>query len=328
MRLTSLLTGACCAALPVLAQPDFTASSVFQVGDSYALMIQDFAVHVPQTGSAHVWDFSGNTTAGPWGTWTKPTSPYKFQAASKSLQTSFATSEVNEYNAGAFPRDLFYTYSASKDTLYYDGLHTSSNYRYVPHIPYLAFPLKFNDSGTVHVDQFTNPSQPTVKTGSVDRTWIYDGYGTVKFPYGEAQDVFRIRTVQKDSAFIGTFVTGVQYDELIWFRKSDGIPVLRFYKNGTTINAYFTSAEAGSGIARGAVPGRGNMRLENGGRFLALPTGKPARRVRITDPAGRVLYSVPASGTRIGLPYLAGGVRVIHVEYRDGGSERGAFLSH
>lgn len=232
------------------AQPQFTSNHCFQVNDSskigFAIVSQNFDDFISSTGNNYTWDFTTTGTPGPWTTWTAPTASYLFQPSTQSIHTPFHATEINEYAVLSFSRDVFYTYSASQDTLYYDGLYSNANYLYSPRVPYLTFPLNYSDSVYTHIKQYANPNQPTTATGSVTRYWMYDGYGTVKLPYGTATDVYRVRTKQVDSSYVINFVT--PYEEIIWFRQSDGIPVLRFLKNGTLISAYFASVDATSGI--------------------------------------------------------------------------------
>jgi hypothetical protein len=234
----------------VFAQPQFTSTHCFQVNDSskigFAIVNQSFEDFIPATGNNYTWDFTTTGTPGPWTTWTAPTASYLFQPSTQSIHTPFHGTEINEYAVLSFSRDVFYTYSSNQDTLYYDGLYSNANYAYKPRVPYLTFPLNYTDSVHSYTKQFGNPNQPTNATGSVTRYWMYDGYGTVKLPYGTATDVYRVRTKQVDSSYIINFVT--PYEEIIWFRQSDGIPILRFLKNGTLISAYFASVDATSGI--------------------------------------------------------------------------------
>lgn len=225
-------------------QPAFTSNECFQVNDSskigFAIYMRSFESFIPQTGSNHIWDFSSEA-------WTNPTASYYFRPSIQSGQTVFHQTEINEYCVLAFGRDVFYTYSSNDDTLYYDGLYISANYKYAPRVPYLTFPLNYQDSVYTYTKQFANPIQPNNATGSVSRYWIYDGYGSVKLPYGTINDVYRIRTKQVDSSYI--INTATPYEEMIWFRKSDGVPVLRFLKNATIITAYFTSTSTLTSIS-------------------------------------------------------------------------------
>lgn len=226
----------------VMAQPQFTNNHCFQTGDTsrlgFAIVTQNFDDFKPLTGNNYTWDFSSGQTPGPWTSWTSPTVEYKFQPSSQSLHTSFHNTQINEYALTAFARDVFYSYSINNDTLYYEGLYASNNYPAKPRYAYLTFPLNFNDSTGIWVQQFANPNQPA--TGSVTRNWKYDGFGTVVFPYGTATNVYRIKTYQIDSTYITNQAT--VSEELIWIRQSDGIPVLRFVKSGTYIAAYYASA--------------------------------------------------------------------------------------
>ncbi|MGB3947181.1 MAG: T9SS type A sorting domain-containing protein [Bacteroidia bacterium] len=236
--------------IALFAQPQFSSINCFQVNDSskigFAIVSQSFDDFIPATGNNYTWDFTTTGTPGPWTTWTAPTVSYLFQPSSQSIHSPFQSTEINEYAQLSFSRDLFYTYSSNQDTLYFNGLYSNANYAYKPSIPYLTFPLNYIDSVYSYTKQYANPNQPTNATGSVTRYWIYDGYGTVKLPYGTATDVYRVRTKQVDSSYIINFVT--PYEEIIWFRQSDGIPILRFLKNGTMISAYFASVDATSSV--------------------------------------------------------------------------------
>jgi hypothetical protein len=244
------LLGFLCLSLYGHAQPQFTVNNCFQVNDSthlgFVIVAQNFADFIPQTGTNHTWDFSSTGTPGPWTTWTNPTIPYHFQPASQSIHSIFAASEINEYSLVAFPRDHFYSRSANQDTLYMDGLYTSTNYMFRPRLPFLTFPLDFADSVSTFTRQYANPNQPTNATGSVTRSWIYDGFGTVIFPYGQANNVYRIRTIQVDSNYV--ISSASTSEELIWFSQADGIPVLRFVNTGGLISAYYTSATGATAV--------------------------------------------------------------------------------
>jgi len=238
-----------------LAQPQFKAEHCFQVGDNskigFAVFMESFESNVAKTGSNYTWDFSGTG-------WAAPTASYVFQPGSKTEHTLLGNSQINEYAILSFSRDLFYSYSAGKDTLYYDGLYASTSILNKPPYPYLTFPLNFGDSVYYNGKLYGHPTQPNTPLGSVTRSWIYDGFGTVKLPYGTYENVYRIRTMQIDSSYL--FKLGVPSEELIWFRQSDGIPVLRFLKNATLISAYFASTPSSASIHRfiksgGQIPG-------------------------------------------------------------------------
>ncbi len=232
----------------VFAQPSFQNNHCFQVGDATtlgtAIHFEDFSVPLSNKGPNAIWDYSSTT-------WPAPTAPYIFQDAALSTHTTFANSDINEYATTTFGRDLFYTYSNNSDTLYLDGLYISNNYRYNPSIPYLNFPLNYLDSTYTHTKQYGNPNQPNTPTGSVTRYWKYDAFGTVKLPDGTNQNCYRIRTHQIDSTYIINFAT--VYEELIWFRQTDGIPVMRFLKNATLITAYYANSSSVSGIDKNNV---------------------------------------------------------------------------
>ncbi|CAN5411363.1 hypothetical protein BH10BAC1_BH10BAC1_13170 [soil metagenome] len=175
------------------AQAQFNASNCFQLNDSaklgFAVVSQSFDNFIAQTGSSYTWDFTTTGTPGPWTSWTSPTALYKFQPSSASIHLPFASTEINEYASLPFARDHFYTYSTIQDTLYCDGFYTSSDKVYLPRIPYLTFPLNYSDS--VYT-QTTQTGGTALGPGVISRYWIYDGFGTVKFPYGTESNVYRI----------------------------------------------------------------------------------------------------------------------------------------
>lgn len=301
------------------AQPQFEAINCFQVNDSsklgYALVTDTYESFVSQTGSNYTWDFSNTGAPGPWTSWTNPTASYLFQPASQSTHTTFATSEINELVYLAFGRDLFYTYSSDQDTLYYDGLYISNNYPYKPRVPYLSFPLNFNDSIYTNTQQYANYTQPTVATGSVTRYWLYDGFGTVKFPYGTATNVYRIRTKQVDSNFI--INTANIFEEMMWFRQSDGIPVLRFQKNGTLVNAYYASAEAASAIEDIANNEQHTHVYPNpfsNNISILLPKGEKGKQINVYNCQGQKIISEswPANNS-IDTEMLDKGIYIVEV---------------
>ena len=232
-----------------MAQPQLNNTNCFQTGDSstlgFALVLQGFDSFIPQTGSNYTWDFSTTGFPGPWGTWTAPTIPYLFQPSSQSTHVPLQSTQINEYANVGMARDHFFTYSTAADTLYYNGYYSGgTSYVYYAPLPYLVFPMNFGDSVSV-VRPILNATG-SVQTGTVNRSWKYDGFGTVKFPYGTENNVYRIRAKQIDTLAInGTFINATTDEEMIWIRQSDGIPVLRFQKQGAS-NMYAWYASVSS----------------------------------------------------------------------------------
>lgn len=230
------------------AQPAFTHNHCFKVGDSTrastAYVLETFESQVAKTGTNYTWDYSSYA-------WATPSGKYKFQAGNSSIHTGFENSQINEYLLASFSRDLAYSYSIDFDTLYMEAVYSVSSYFYKPSVPYLSFPLNFNDSVKVHRYQYAHPSFPTTPTGSIHRKWTYDGFGSLKLPDGNNANVYRIRTNQVDSTLITS--TANVYDELIWFRQSDGIPILRMVKQGPVCAVYFCTSET-TGIGTNKEP--------------------------------------------------------------------------
>ncbi len=228
------------------AQPQFTANHCFQVNDSstlgFAVVNQSFDNFIPLTGNNYTWDFSNTGSHGPWINWTSPTTSYKFQPSTQSIHRLFGASEINEHGDVAFARDHFYTYSPIRDTLFLDGFYNTSNKYFSPHLPYLTFPLSFSDSVYTKTIQTGGTG---LGPGIITRYWVYDGFGTIKMPFGTEINVYRIRTRQIDSSTVVNLVTA-DTEELIWFRQLDGIPMLRFVKQGSLIAAYYTSVYVAS----------------------------------------------------------------------------------
>lgn len=320
MPLRHLAAAALLCAGPLCAQPVLTANRVFQVGDSstlgFAISTIPFEDWVATTGANHTWDYSGAGAPGPWTSWTAPTTPYLFRMASTSGRPSFAKSEINEYSTATLARDLYFSWSLDRDTLYYDGLHTTTSYLANPHVPYLHVPMSYRDSGLAFAGQFGVPSQPTTRTGSVTRSWVYDGWGSLKLPYGTVPEVVRLRTRQVDSSIVGTFVMATVYEELIWFRTSDGIPVLRIQKQGTASSVYYAGIPGGSSAKRRAADLARAIVVREGA--LSLRSGGSMGSVRLLDATGRMVFEAFGSGTTIALKGVPRGVYLAEVVGADG----------
>ncbi|MEY4593754.1 MAG: Secretion system C-terminal sorting domain, partial [Bacteroidota bacterium] len=148
------------------------------------------------------------------------------------------------------PRDQFYSYSAAYDTLYYHGYYAGgTSYVYYVPLPYFVFPMNYSDS--VSVSRPITNANGTIQTGSVNRNWKYDGFGTIKFPYGIENNVYRIHSYQIDSLVVnGIFISATTTEELLWIKQSDGIPVLRFQKQGaSSLYAWYATASGGTSIS-------------------------------------------------------------------------------
>jgi hypothetical protein len=225
--------------LSAAAQPTFTSDNCFHAGMNstigWTFWASSYQDQVLATSGNQSWDFSSQN-------WSLPAGEYIFQTGAESGSSTFAQSEINEYGLTTFTRDLYYTYSSDNDTLYYDGISTgASDYQYNEGIPYLTFPLDFEDSLYHHQVLFALIGGTPTEVGSTTRTWIYDGYGDLNLGYGMQEDVFRIRTKQIDSTYITGFA--VTYEEIIWMRASDGLPVLRFQNQGGMISVYYAGVD-------------------------------------------------------------------------------------
>lgn len=284
------------------AQPTFNSENCFHAGLSaqiaWAFSANSYASAVENTSETHVWDFSSES-------WAAPTGAYVFQTGLESGNSTFANSEINESATATFARELFYSYSENEDTLYYDGLAIGSNYAYNPAVPYFTFPMQYGDSLGHHTVLYANVGGEPSAVGSTTRHWIYDGYGAVHLPYGNQNGVYRIRTRQIDSTYITNFVT--TYEEIIWLRASDGLPILRFQNQGGMLSVYYAS-----------VDGSVAVNDQEGEEFLIYPnpataflqvqkvsTGTP---YRLMDQMGRVVIEGKSISSSIDISSLESGV--------------------
>lgn len=290
----------------LLAQPVFTADNCFHPGLEsqirWTFLSGSYADAVMETGPDYTWDFSGLS-------WPEPTGTYLFQTGAESGNSTFANAGVNEYAEATFARDLFYTYSEDEDTLYYNGLVIGSNYAYTPAIPYFTFPMNFGDS-LHHYTQLTAiVGNQEMVTGSTTRYWIYDGYGTVSLPYGTQQDVYRIRTVQTDSTYITNFA--VTYQEIIWLRASDGLPVLRFQETGGQISVHHTLVSDEVSVEETS-PATVMVYPNPAAECFSVISDQRITGIELMDASGRVLQNwTPAAQYDIG--FLDEGTYVVRI---------------
>jgi len=226
------------------AQPVFTAANCFNVGDSTGLgagastvNIQDI---VADTGADHTWDFSAYNTGGPIYSWTSPNFPYQFEPGVNALQSPFHAFPIHEDPNGAgVALYRAFKYSADLDTLYQMAYSASAGSFVLvntPPLPYLSFPMDYQEVGEAFVTNYFS----TLAVSTTHRQWKYDGFGKIIMPYGEIDSVYRFHTIQRDSSLLDQTVTVL--NELIWFQRSSGIPVLRFTENsGGGFTSYYTS---------------------------------------------------------------------------------------
>lgn len=285
---------------------------------NFVLLLENYDSFIPKTGASYTWDLTAAGGPGPWLTWTEPVTSYKFQPSAQSIHSPFYHTQINEHCLTSFSRDLFFTYSSDHDTLYYDGLYLSSNYLYRPRIPFLNFPMSFGDSSRVYLKQFANPNFPNTATGSVTRTWIYDGFGTVKLPFGSVQNVFRIRTKQIDSIYLINSAT--VYEELIWIKQSDGIPVLRFQKNGTLISAWYSSTGTVTAIQEQGINEKIKIYPVPFSNELTISdlSSRQIKRLSLFDQTGRLIVrkeNLPDN--KLDTRHLKNGIYFLEIELSD-----------
>jgi hypothetical protein len=224
-------------------QPQFTVENCFSIGDSTGIgsgaAIVSINEIIAQTGSDYTWDFSNYNTGGPIYSWTSPIHSYVFQPGSSSSQLQFQSFPIleNPSNAGLAYYRAF-SYSDDLDTLYLRawGEQGSTVIINNPPLPYLSFPMNYQDVGYADITNFYS----TIPVSTTHREWKYDGFGSITMPYGQIDNVYRFHTLQRDSSFFDGSIYTV--NELIWIKQSTGIPVLRFTENfGGGFTAFYTS---------------------------------------------------------------------------------------
>ncbi|MCE9540521.1 MAG: T9SS type A sorting domain-containing protein [Bacteroidetes bacterium] len=301
------------------AQSQFTSNNCFQLNDSsklgFVVVSQSFDNYISQTGNNYTWDFTTTGFPGPWGTWTTPTISYKFQPSSQSIHSTFQSTQINEYANVAFARDHFYSYSPSSDTLYFYGYYAGSNHPYYTPFPYLTFPLSYTDS----VYTYTIQKSGNTVVGSVTRDWIYDGFGTVKFSYGTENNVYRIRTKQIDTSMVNNnFISATVSEEIIWFRQSDGVPILRFVKQGATaIYAYYASVSGSTGVIENELSNLISVYPNPSTNYISIKSDKVlfGSKYMILDQTGRQVLTGKLNNetTLVDISQLATGVYLFQV---------------
>jgi hypothetical protein len=304
-------------------QPQFTVNNCFSVGDSTGIgsgasivMISDM---IAQTGSNYTWDFSNYNEGGPIYSWTSPIHPYVFQTGSSSSQLQFQSYPIleNPGNAGlAFSRA--FSYSDDLDTLYQRawGNQSSNIYINTPPLPYLSFPMNYQEVGSA---VFTN-YYSVIPVSVIRREWKYDGFGNINMPYGQINGVYRFHTVQRDSSLFDGTVTTV--NELIWFKQSTGIPVLRFTESyGGGFTAFYTSDIGGPSSIDGhdfnsievfPNPTDGLLQINFGNAF----TPNAGKRILIENAYGQRITDQVINDAQLTLnieQHLQGGLCFLHV---------------
>jgi hypothetical protein len=287
----------------------FQSSNCFQVGTegtvNWAFSTSLYADALQNTGFNYQWDFTNYA-------WTTPTGAYTFTDGSSSGNATFSGSDLREYGLTTFTRELFYSYSENQDTLYYDGLASGSNYAYYPSIPYLTFPLQPMDSSYHHQSLYVMTGQGPTITGSATRTWKYDGYGTVVLPYGTQNNCFRIKTTQTDSTYITNF--NVTYEEIIWFRATDGLPVLRFQNQGGYISCYYASVDNITNVS--SEQSEEKLLFPNPATDIVRFSWPYAGRIDVFDLSGRYVSCAYAAQGAVSLGELASGIYMIAIPER------------
>lgn len=291
----------------------FNAENCFHVGTqgnlAWTFLANSYSDALLNTSFNHTWDLSGNF-------WTDPTGSYVFETGEASGNATFINSEIHESGSATFSRDLFFSYSDDQDTLYYDGISLPNNYAYSPAVPYLSFPLNQGDSVYHFQLLYAMIGGQPQAVGNCTRTWKYDGYGTIIFPYGTQENCYRIKTTQIDSTFVTNF--GVAYDEIIWFRSSDGLPVLRYMNQGGFISCYYAGVDGVSTVEE--VDFQMSVYPNPATDFINIQSDKMlvGSTFSFCDQLGRNVYSGTISTSQIDISSMQKGLYLFQISDNSG----------
>lgn len=303
------------------AQPVFTNGDIFNASSSDSFKLGIFGdvygtgmAMESATGTSYTWDFSVNIN-------------YMVGQFQYNCSTPVATaysyfppgSNLRESGGAASIENLF---QVTADTVFMmrNGTSMSSGSFMVPKMRWLSFPLNFNETYTLKQLVYANVAQ-TIEGFTRTHTYKYDGFGTVKLPWGNVSNVFRIKMTTRDSShIIAGYVT--TYSNYIFFRQGGGMPVARLtstcladsVSHAYTLIANRTTAptaltEIGSIAGLQVYPNPVQDKL-----FISKNNNLPMQ-VLITDMAGKSIITQQATGTltEVSLNNLANGIYILTI---------------
>jgi hypothetical protein len=162
--------------------------------------------------------------------------------------------------------------------------------------------------------QTQNIGDPPVSPAWIRSSRVeYDGYGTVRLPWGTYNDVFRLKWYEMDSA-IAVNSKNV-YQTYLWYKRGGGIPVLRLWYNA--------DLDATSGIyaatANLRLAGSSSVGTDDVNEFAIYPNPatdaihftSEAASVRVYDQLGKLVLTSSQPTSSISIADLAPSVYVI-----------------
>ncbi len=284
------------AASAALAQPAFTYNDFPNLGDADTTMTGGQVMvkaDVEATGNGHTWDFSMLAYLPNF----RQVVTYRPPQASSSAP--FVDATIEEYGMGV-NGETVWIFRTSNDTLY--RIRQGDNVNgaiYIPNYPDIVFPMSF---GQVYQhSQTQNIGNPPVSPAWVRTSRVeYDGYGTLKLPWGTYTDVFRLKWYEVDSAI--AVPNKNVYNSYFWYRRGGGVPLFRALWNvdlDATTAIYTTwasRAHAGAASVSEAQTERFEI-YPNPARDVVHLGDAPADEVEIVDLVGRsVIRQLDVSG--------------------------------
>jgi len=162
-----------------------SATSVPNIGDSYAFVVGNSTLNFDQNGANQTWDFSSLTGTA---------ATYNYINLSNSLEpATYPSANVVENASGS---EGYLTNTSTEYSYIGQYIPGSGRIIYTDPRKYLIFPMNYNDvfndtwSGTVENIQ---SAQTFDRAGSTEIT--VDGYGTLILPTGTVTNVLRVRAV-------------------------------------------------------------------------------------------------------------------------------------
>lgn len=301
-----------------IGQSDFTNGDFPSVGDTGAYSQASFAGFYDngveaRTGSNYTWDFTTSDYS---------ISPgqglYGFVAPIPAQYGSGypASSNMREESVFADGEAL---YEKTTDTLFITliGSPGSSNYRLNPKFPYFVFPMSFNQTQAFGQTEYVDTAL-TQHAFWHTQTVKYDGYGTVKLPWGNFSDVKRVAVTTRDSNLINGSVTTTS--KYFWFQSGGAAPLVRYssVSLADSVSHLYTilmnrNAQGTTGIAETATSKELSLYPNPATNTLQLGNVPSTATVKVFDVMGKQVISATVNNGAIDVASLANGYYTIAV---------------
>jgi hypothetical protein len=293
----------------VLAQPAFTYDDYPNLGDKDTTMAQGqvlVKVDVEAGGNGHTWDFSAMSFLNNF----RQVIEYRTPQAQSSKPFTDAT--IEEYGNGV-NGETVWIWTMSNDTLY--RIRQGDNVNgaiYFPHYPDIVFPMTF---GQVYEHtQTQNIGDPPVSPAWIRTSRVeYDGYGTLKLPWGTYNDVYRLKWYELDSGI--ALGNKNSYQSYFWYRRGGGIPVLRLLYNldldaATAIYSVWANIAPAGSASVASHPAAGVAAYPNPARDI-ISFDREVTDIRVYDQLGKLVLTSSQPMSSISIADLSPSVYVI-----------------